>query len=215
MTKIAQSASLLSSYFTPRSNNDSTASKASKRTGHLGPLPAQPVKKTGSAHDDDPSGIDELLKAKASARQARPPIKGGRNPIPLPVIPNPNASAHDSGGDAHDTSFGVQSGTSVDSKISANKSAELTKLKEASGQVEGLFVKQLIQKMQQSVPNADSAGPYADLANDMMAQAISDSVGKSGGLGISKVLYDNLSKALVAQESARQATDTTSINLAS
>ncbi len=84
--------------------------------------------------------------------------------------------------------------------VTPQVSAKLAKLKEASQQFEGLMVKDLIGKMHMGL--SDSSSPMAGLVNDMFDQAISESVGKSGSLGIANLLYSKLADALAKQTAA-------------
>jgi len=76
-------------------------------------------------------------------------------------------------------------------------------LKQATTQVEAIFVKDLIQKMRAGIPKSGATGPMADLAGDLFAQAVADQVSKNGSLGLGRLLFENLSKSLDAQKAAQ------------
>lgn len=80
--------------------------------------------------------------------------------------------------------------------------AKLKKLDDTSRQVESLFLKDLIGQMRKGMAQAPNTGPMGAFAQDMMDQQLADSMGKSGGIGLAKMLYKNLSEALLRQEEA-------------
>lgn len=123
------------------------------------------------------------------------------------VVPNPVADIYGPVADIYQPS--------TDEVPLSPTTSKLSKLKDASQQVEAIFVKDLFAKMQAAVTDATKNGPYEDLAKDLFSQTIADSVGKNGGVGISTVLYNSLSKSLIAQEQAKAAKNPTAIDQSS
>lgn len=89
-------------------------------------------------------------------------------------------------------------------KIAAEPAVQskLKKLDDASRQVEALFLKDLIGQMRKGLGATQDSGPMGAFAQDMMDQQLAESMGKSGGIGLAKMLYKNLSEALLRQEEA-------------
>jgi len=82
---------------------------------------------------------------------------------------------------------------------------ELNRLRQASQDVEAVFLKDLLGAMRKATPEddlSDVAG--SDIYQDMSDQAFAESASKSDSLGIAKLLYARLSPAVVAQEQGRQ-----------
>lgn len=86
---------------------------------------------------------------------------------------------------------------------------ELGRLKKASEQVEAIFVKDLLGRMRKGLGSESKKDPMADLARDMMDQAIADEFGRTGALGISTLLYKNLSEAYLRNQDRTAETDET------
>jgi len=81
---------------------------------------------------------------------------------------------------------------------------QLKQLKQATNSLEAVFFKQLLEAMRKSVPKTSFGDdPGSDTYQDMMDQALSETAGKSGALGISKLLYDQMSQVIRAQDAMR------------
>lgn len=79
---------------------------------------------------------------------------------------------------------------------------KLAELKKATDGIESIFVKNLLSEMQKGTHAfGESAG--ADIYQDLMNQAISESIGKRGTLGISQMLYKQLAPRMLAQAEAQ------------
>jgi Rod binding domain-containing protein len=80
---------------------------------------------------------------------------------------------------------------------------KLEQLKKATDGFEAMFYKNLLSEMQKSVHKTiwgDQAG--ADTYQDMFTTALAESASKRGSLGIGKLLFDQLSPRVLAQEEA-------------
>lgn len=86
---------------------------------------------------------------------------------------------------------------------------ELGRLKKATEQVEAIFVKDLLGRMRKGLGTEQKQDPMADLARDMMDQAIADEFGRTSALGIGSLLYKNLSEAYLRNQAASSETDET------
>lgn len=82
-------------------------------------------------------------------------------------------------------------------KIGEEKSRELLKLQKASQDFEAIFVKGLLAQMRKS-SFAEDSGPMADIAKDMMDQAVAESVSRSGGsIGIAKTIFVDMAQRII------------------
>ena len=79
---------------------------------------------------------------------------------------------------------------------------EAAKLKDTCNQFEALFLYQIMEKARQALPKSDLTGnPMGeDLFKGMLNQELAGKMAQAGGMGLSKMLYDQLSKALPADE---------------
>lgn len=72
---------------------------------------------------------------------------------------------------------------------------QMRKLKEASQQIEGMFVKDLLNQMEKGLGKSlFGKAPGAAIYQDMFTQAIADSVSKGGSFGIGKTLEKQFTK---------------------
>lgn len=93
--------------------------------------------------------------------------------------------------------------------IAGKGASRLAKLKKATDGVEAMFVKDLLAAMRKGMPKTsfgDSSG--SEIYKDMFDQALADSLGRTGSLGISKVLYRQLSNQIIKQALAEGAAPT-------
>lgn len=82
---------------------------------------------------------------------------------------------------------------------------KLEKLKKSAQGVEAMFVKDLLSAMRKSVPETSGQSGYGgDVFKDMFDQAFADAMGQSGSLGIGKMIYATLAKAVLAQSDTPQ-----------
>ena len=90
-------------------------------------------------------------------------------------------------------------------KLPSPAKRELVKLQKAAEDFEAYFVKDLLSKMR-PVSLTGEKSPMADMAKDMMDQAISESAAKgNGSLGIAKTVFLSMSKRLVNQAAGEAA----------
>jgi Rod binding domain-containing protein len=85
------------------------------------------------------------------------------------------------------------------------------KLRQAAGEFEGMLLSSLWKSMKSTFSpddgdSADSADPAHDTLDDMSMQAMSNAVGKAGGLGLGKLILKHLEPMLAASQ-AQNATD--------
>ncbi|MCE9557619.1 MAG: hypothetical protein K8R88_01580 [Armatimonadetes bacterium] len=80
---------------------------------------------------------------------------------------------------------------------------QLGKLKEATEQLEGVLVKQLLETMQKSTPKNQFDGPMGDFAKDMFNQSMGDESGRKGLFGVGQTVFSQLSRPILNQEVAR------------
>ena len=75
---------------------------------------------------------------------------------------------------------------------------EAAKLKDTCNQFEALFLYQIMEKARQALPKSDLAGnPMGeDLFKGMLNQELAGKMAQAGGMGLGKMLYDQLSKSL-------------------
>lgn len=79
--------------------------------------------------------------------------------------------------------------------------AELKKLEKAASDVEGIFVKDLMTRL--APKSSFGEGQMGDFIRDQFLNAISETVGKSGALGIGKMLRNNLQDSLLRKEASK------------
>ena len=97
-------------------------------------------------------------------------------------------------------------------KSSAASSVENTpagrKLLQAAAQFEGMLLSSLWKSMKSTfaAPDDDSTDPAHDTLNDMGIEAMSNAVGKAGGLGLGKLILKHL-EPMLAKSQAQNATD--------
>lgn len=90
-------------------------------------------------------------------------------------------------------------------KLPSPVKRELVKLQKASEDFEAYFLKDLLSKMR-PVSLSGEKSPMADMAKDMMDQAISESAAKgNGSLGIAKTVFLSMSERLVNQAAGEAA----------
>lgn len=85
----------------------------------------------------------------------------------------------------------------VSAALQAAKRAEpqIRKLKDASKQIEGMFVKDLLTQMEKGLGKSlFGSAPGAAIYQDMFTQAIADSVAQSGSFGVAKTLEKQFTK---------------------
>jgi Rod binding domain-containing protein len=73
-------------------------------------------------------------------------------------------------------------------------SPKLMRLKQAAGEFEGLLLSNLWKSMKSAFasPDDDSDDPAHETLDDMGVQAMSNAVGKAGGLGLGKLIVNHL-----------------------
>ncbi|MDW7675764.1 MAG: rod-binding protein, partial [Bacillota bacterium] len=78
----------------------------------------------------------------------------------------------------------------------AQKSNNDEKLKEACQQFESYFLNQMLKGMKNTIPKNDMMPKsYArEIYEGMLDEQYSESMSKAGGIGLAKMLYDDLSK---------------------
>ncbi|MGB2592276.1 MAG: rod-binding protein [Candidatus Acidiferrum sp.] len=94
--------------------------------------------------------------------------------------------------------------TGASSKIS--NSPEDRKLRAAAGEFEGMLLSSLWKSMKSTFATPDdddSNDPAHDTLEDMGMQAMSNAVGKAGGLGLGKLILKHLEPALEKAESQK------------
>jgi flagellar protein FlgJ len=75
--------------------------------------------------------------------------------------------------------------------------AQLEKLKKAAQDVEAVFLKDLLAVMRRSVPKSEIGGSMgAEMYQDMLDQALAESVASQGSFGIGRMLYRQLAPAV-------------------
>jgi Rod binding domain-containing protein len=81
---------------------------------------------------------------------------------------------------------------------------KLDQLKKATQDVEAIFVKDLISAMRRAVPKSEvGTGFGSEIYEDMFDLALAQSAGKTGSMGIGKMIYRTMSPAVIAQEKTR------------
>lgn len=82
----------------------------------------------------------------------------------------------------------------------------VAKLKKATSDLEGVFVKDLISVMRRSIPKTGFGQGYGtEIYDDLFNQAIADSVAKRGTFGFGSMLFRQVAPAAFAQEVQRLA----------
>jgi Rod binding domain-containing protein len=81
----------------------------------------------------------------------------------------------------------------VKSAVISN-SPKLMRLKQAAGEFEGILLSNLWKSMKSAFasPDDDSDDPAHETLDDMGVQAMSNAVGKAGGLGLGKLIVNHL-----------------------
>ena len=88
----------------------------------------------------------------------------------------------------------------LDALALAKAKPELDRLKKAADGVESMFVKDLLAAMRKGTGKSMFGEGYgSQIYQDMFDQALSDSIGKTGMLGISKMLSTQFAKAVLAK----------------
>lgn len=85
-------------------------------------------------------------------------------------------------------------------KLGKEAQPELSKLKKATDAFETVFVKQLLTEMRKGIKKVsfgDQSG--SEVYEDMMDQAVAESVSKGGSLGIGKMLYKEFEPQVLDQ----------------
>jgi Rod binding domain-containing protein len=80
------------------------------------------------------------------------------------------------------------------------------KLLKAAGEFESMLLSSFWKSMKESFadPDSDSLDPAHDTLEDMSIQAMSDAIGKAGGLGIGKLIIKHLEVQLAASQQTRE-----------
>lgn len=81
-----------------------------------------------------------------------------------------------------------------------NAGPELTKLKKAAQQVEGIFVRDLLAAMRKGGGDSFGKGFGATVYRDMFDQSMSETLASRGAFGIGDLLFKQMSKGVVGQE---------------
>jgi len=83
---------------------------------------------------------------------------------------------------------------------SSGDSPALRKLRQAAGEFEGMLLSSLWKSMKSTFADPDdtSADPAHDTLDDMSMEAMSNAVGKSGGLGLGKLILKHLEPMLAS-----------------
>lgn len=88
--------------------------------------------------------------------------------------------------------------------LSEKVKAELTKLKNATQDIESIFFKDMMSAMRKTVPESSIGSSYgADIYQDLFDTAISKTASSTGSFGLGELLYKQMSKIVIAQEKAR------------
>ena len=96
--------------------------------------------------------------------------------------------------------IGSAAGRAVESAAGSAHSKQLKELKKACEQFEAVFAKQILGEMRKGIKETQIGNDQSGSAiyKDMMDQAIADSIGHQGGLGIGKMLYKQFEKQVSA-----------------
>lgn len=91
--------------------------------------------------------------------------------------------------------------TLFEGDLSKAAQEEVAKLKKAASETEAYFAKDLLKEM---LPKGfGGEGPMGDFTSEQFMNAISEQIGKSGSLGIAKMLSNKLSESIYRQEAGR------------
>jgi peptidoglycan hydrolase FlgJ len=91
---------------------------------------------------------------------------------------------------------------SIKAQAAAQAKPQLTQLKKATDSLESVFVKDLLTEMQKGT-HMFGSGTGSGIYQDLMNQQLSQSIGGRGSLGISNMLYKQLSPRILAQVEAQ------------
>ena len=89
----------------------------------------------------------------------------------------------------------------TDPAILAEAAPKLEALKKATQGVEAIFMKDLLSAMQKGIHK--STLPGGEIYQDLFNQAVADSAGKRGALGIANLLYRQLSPKVIGEVMAK------------
>jgi flagellar protein FlgJ len=84
----------------------------------------------------------------------------------------------------------------------AEKKAKLGK---TTQQFEAFFLQTMLKSMRKTVPNSSSHSRETGVYTEMFDEVLAENMSKTGRFGFGDMLYRNLERALVAQETAREA----------
>lgn len=88
-----------------------------------------------------------------------------------------------------------------DNMLGKEAAKELKGLKDATQKIESIFVKDILKVM---LPKGfGGTGPMGDFARENFMNSLSDVAAKGGGLGLSRMLEDNLKDTIYRREAAR------------
>ncbi|MCA1947839.1 MAG: rod-binding protein [Armatimonadetes bacterium] len=91
-----------------------------------------------------------------------------------------------------------------EAKVAERVEPDLRRLKKAAEGIESMFFRDLLQAMRRSVPESEEENSFGgQVYRDLFDQAVSEALGRSGSLGIAKVVYDSLAGSVAAQAKAR------------
>jgi len=76
------------------------------------------------------------------------------------------------------------------------KNADEAKLKKACGDFESIFISQMLKEMRKSIPKSGllDGGSQQDMYLSLFDEELSKSMAKRGGIGLGKILYQNITK---------------------
>lgn len=97
-----------------------------------------------------------------------------------------------------------QNGKTEENSAISNTPAD-KKLRAAAGEFEGMLLSSLWKSMKSTFASSDeddANDPAHDTLEDMGTQAMSNAVGKAGGLGLGKLILKHLEPVLAKQEAA-------------
>jgi flagellar protein FlgJ len=74
------------------------------------------------------------------------------------------------------------------------KKIDEEKLKKACGDFEGIFISQMLKEMRKSIPKTGllDGGGQQDMYLSLFDEELSKSLAKRGGIGLGKILYQNI-----------------------
>jgi len=78
----------------------------------------------------------------------------------------------------------------------AQKDQDQAKLWEVSQQFESVFIYQLMKKMREAIPKSDLLGQSMgeEIFRGMLDEKLSEEMSKAGGIGLAKMVYEQLSR---------------------